>query len=55
LLITTLINLPDVRRKLISKPAMAILKANLPQISRTQPMREAIRVDDFTQEEFMRG
>lgn len=36
LIITTIINLPDIRRKLISKPAMAILKANLPQISRTE-------------------
>lgn len=32
----TLINLPDLRKKLISKPAMKLLKKNLPQISRTE-------------------
>jgi len=36
LLIITVINLPDLRKKLVSKPAMGILKANLPQISRTE-------------------
>ncbi|MEE9326920.1 MAG: acyl-CoA dehydrogenase [Cocleimonas sp.] len=36
LLVLTLINLPDLRKKLISKPAMKLLKANLPQISRTE-------------------
>ena len=36
LIILVIINLPDIRRKLISKPTMAILKANLPQISRTE-------------------
>ncbi|MCF6189660.1 MAG: acyl-CoA dehydrogenase [Cocleimonas sp.] len=36
LLIITVINLPDLRQKLISKPAMGLLKANLPQISRTE-------------------
>ena len=36
LLTLTLINLPELRRKLISKPAMGLLKANLPKISRTE-------------------
>ncbi len=36
LLITTLINIPQLRQKLISKPAMSLLKASLPQISRTE-------------------
>ncbi|HIO96469.1 MAG TPA: acyl-CoA dehydrogenase, partial [Leucothrix sp.] len=32
----TLINLPELRQKFISKPAMGLLKANLPKISRTE-------------------
>ena len=32
----TLINIPSLRRKLISKPVMQLLKANLPKISRTE-------------------
>ncbi len=36
LLIITLINIPGLRQKLISKPAMKILKANLPTISKTE-------------------
>ena len=36
LLILTIINMPDLRRKLISQPAMRLLKANLPKISRTE-------------------
>ncbi len=36
LLILTLINIPELRRTLISKPAMRLLKANLPTISRTE-------------------
>ena len=36
LMTTIIINLPNIRRKLISKPAMAMLRANLPQISRTE-------------------
>ncbi len=36
LLIITVINIPDLRQKLVSKPAMGLLKANLPQISRTE-------------------
>jgi acyl-CoA dehydrogenase len=36
LLILAIINLPEIRQKLISKPAMKLLKANLPQISRTE-------------------
>lgn len=36
LLLLTLINLPNLRKKLISKPVMALLKANLPQISKTE-------------------
>ena len=36
LLSLTLINLPNIRRKLITKPIMGILKTNLPQISRTE-------------------
>ncbi|MEE9444152.1 MAG: acyl-CoA dehydrogenase [Cocleimonas sp.] len=32
----TLINLPDLRQRFISKPAMGLLKANLPKISRTE-------------------
>ena len=34
--IITLINLPSVRQKLISKPAMKLLAANLPTISKTE-------------------
>jgi len=36
LLVITVVNLPDLRQKLISKPAMSLLKANLPKISRTE-------------------
>ena len=36
LLMLTLINLPSLRQKLITKPAMGLLKANLPSISRTE-------------------
>ena len=36
LVILTIINMPDLRRKLISQPAMRLLKANLPKISRTE-------------------
>ena len=36
LLIITLINIPGLRQLLISKPAMKLLKANLPTISRTE-------------------
>lgn len=36
LLIFAVTNLPEIRQKLISKPAMKLLKANLPQISRTE-------------------
>ena len=36
LLILTLINIPELRRKLISQPAMHLLKASLPKISRTE-------------------
>ncbi|GAA0426625.1 acyl-CoA dehydrogenase [Cocleimonas flava] len=36
LLIITLINIPSLRQSLISKPAMKLLKANLPTISKTE-------------------
>ncbi len=36
LLGVTLINIPSLRRKLISKPVIHLLKANLPKISRTE-------------------
>ncbi len=36
LLIFTLINLPQLRQKLISKPAMALIAKNLPPVSRTE-------------------
>ena len=36
LLVLTLVNTPELRRKLVSKPAMNLLKANLPTISRTE-------------------
>jgi len=36
LIILTIINLPKLRKKLISKPAMNLLAANLPTISRTE-------------------
>ena len=36
LLILTLINVPSLRRKLVSEPAMKLLKASLPKISRTE-------------------
>jgi acyl-CoA dehydrogenase len=36
LLIISLINLTQLRQKLISKPAMSLLKASLPQISKTE-------------------
>ena len=36
LLVIALVNLPDMRRKLVSAPAMLLLKKNLPKISRTE-------------------
>lgn len=36
LAILTLVNIPSLRQNLISKPAMKLLKANLPKISRTE-------------------
>jgi acyl-CoA dehydrogenase len=36
MIIISIINIPQLRRNLISKPAMKLLKANLPQISRTE-------------------
>jgi len=36
LVILVIINIPDIRRQFISQPAMKLLKANLPKISRTE-------------------
>jgi acyl-CoA dehydrogenase len=36
LLVISVINIPELRKSLVSKPAMGLLKANLPQISRTE-------------------
>jgi len=36
LVVLALINIPFLRQTLISKPAMSLLKANLPKISRTE-------------------
>ncbi len=36
LLILTLVNMPELRKKLVTQPAMQLLKASLPKISRTE-------------------
>ena len=42
--IITIVNLPKIRRNLISKPAMKLLKTNLPSISQTEQELSLIHI-----------